>query len=80
MCSSDLPDYNMCFLNVFSYRAKYNFTCMALDMPAVVSVCVCVSCVAASLELWQSRLSRVMYSMANCLLLMKVCVCVRSCV
>ncbi|XP_024914068.1 LOW QUALITY PROTEIN: trafficking protein particle complex subunit 12 [Cynoglossus semilaevis] len=36
--------------------------------------------VQASLQLWQSRLSRVMYSMANCLLLMKVgphaCVCV----
>lgn len=32
----------------------------------------------ASLKLWRSRLSRVMYSMANCLLLMKVgaCVCV----
>nr|XP_033498580.1 trafficking protein particle complex subunit 12 isoform X2 [Epinephelus lanceolatus] len=28
----------------------------------------------ASLKLWRSRLSRVMYSMANCLLLMKVCV------
>uniref|UniRef100_A0A3P8UHF3 Trafficking protein particle complex subunit 12 n=1 Tax=Cynoglossus semilaevis TaxID=244447 RepID=A0A3P8UHF3_CYNSE len=28
--------------------------------------------VQASLQLWQSRLSRVMYSMANCLLLMKV--------
>jgi len=30
----------------------------------------------ASLKLWRSRLSRVMYSMANCLLLMKVGVCV----
>lgn len=34
---------------------------------------------AASLKLWRSRLSRVMYSMANCLLLMKVGACVRAC-
>lgn len=31
----------------------------------------------ASLKLWRSRLSRVMYSTANCLLLMKVGSCVR---
>lgn len=30
---------------------------------------------AASVQLWRSRLGRVLYSMANCLLLMKVCGC-----